>query len=117
VYRDTETFKRNPVGKVRVACNIFVFMQTMNYFRKEEAANRPKVEFVPKSLADLHIEGVSDGVNGIHHNNINTNHHNIANSGHQFKRPAPRTIPTHTKQPDPFDPWSFPQGIFCFFLL
>lgn len=92
-------------------------MQTMNYFRKEEAANRPKVEFVPKSLADLHIEGVSDGVNGIHHNNINTNHHNITNSGHQFKRPAPRTIPTHTKQPDPFDPWSFPQGIFCFFLL
>jgi endophilin-A len=78
--------------------------------KKEEAANRPKVEFVPKSLADLHIEGVSDGVNGIHHNNINTNHHNITNSGHQFKRPAPRTIPTHTKQPDPFDPWSFPQG-------
>jgi endophilin-A len=78
--------------------------------KKEEAANRPKVEFVPKSLADLHIEGVSDGVNGIHHNNINTNHHNITNSGHQFKRPAPRTIPTHTKQPDPFDPWSFPQA-------
>nr|XP_015840842.1 PREDICTED: endophilin-A isoform X5 [Tribolium castaneum] len=32
--------------------------------KKEEAANRPKVEFVPKTLADLHIEGVSDGVNG-----------------------------------------------------
>ncbi|XP_064215336.1 endophilin-A isoform X5 [Tribolium castaneum] len=31
--------------------------------KKEEAANRPKVEFVPKTLADLHIEGVSDGVN------------------------------------------------------
>ncbi|XP_064215334.1 endophilin-A isoform X3 [Tribolium castaneum] len=74
--------------------------------KKEEAANRPKVEFVPKTLADLHIEGVSDGVNGIHHNNINTNHHNFTNSGHQFKRPAPKTIPI--KQSDPFDPWSFP---------
>ncbi|XP_063914976.1 endophilin-A isoform X2 [Zophobas morio] len=78
--------------------------------KKEEAANRPKVEFVPKSLADLHIEGVSDGVNGIHHHNNHTNHHNYSSSGHQFKRPAPRTIPTHTKQPDPFDPWSFPPG-------
>ncbi|XP_044257409.1 endophilin-A isoform X2 [Tribolium madens] len=77
--------------------------------KKEEAANRPKVEFVPKSLADLHIEGVSDGVNGIHHHdNMNTNHHNFTNSGHQFKRPAPKTIPI--KQSDPFDPWSFPQG-------
>ncbi|CAG4965711.1 unnamed protein product [Parnassius apollo] len=28
--------------------------------KKEEAVNRPKLEFVPKTLADLHIEGVHD---------------------------------------------------------
>ncbi|XP_055594841.1 endophilin-A-like [Uranotaenia lowii] len=34
--------------------------------KREEAANRPKSEFVPKTLADLNIEtlGSSDGVNG-----------------------------------------------------
>ncbi|XP_066152930.1 endophilin-A isoform X5 [Euwallacea fornicatus] len=35
--------------------------------KREEAANRPKVEFVPKTLSDLNIEGVSavsDGYNG-----------------------------------------------------
>ncbi|XP_031336406.1 endophilin-A-like isoform X7 [Photinus pyralis] len=32
--------------------------------KKDEAANRPKMEFVPKTLGDLNIEGVSDGVNG-----------------------------------------------------
>ncbi|XP_044765702.1 endophilin-A isoform X6 [Coccinella septempunctata] len=31
--------------------------------KREEAAQRPKVEFVPKSLTDLNIEGVLDGVN------------------------------------------------------
>lgn len=29
-----------------------------------EAANRPKHEFVPKTLADLHVEGISEGMNG-----------------------------------------------------
>ncbi|XP_076262294.1 SH3 domain containing GRB2 like, endophilin-A isoform X5 [Rhynchophorus ferrugineus] len=34
--------------------------------KREEAVNRPKVEFVPKTLSDLNIEGVSvtDGYNG-----------------------------------------------------
>lgn len=32
--------------------------------RREEAVNRPKQEFVPKTLADLHIEGISDGISG-----------------------------------------------------
>ncbi|EEB10565.1 endophilin A, putative [Pediculus humanus corporis] len=30
--------------------------------KREEAVNRPKPEFVPKTLADLHIEGISDGI-------------------------------------------------------
>jgi hypothetical protein len=32
--------------------------------RKDEAASRPKTEFIPKTLADLHVEGISDGLNG-----------------------------------------------------
>jgi len=32
--------------------------------KKDEAAIRPKAEFVPKTLADLHVEGFSDGLNG-----------------------------------------------------
>ncbi|XP_044019943.1 endophilin-A isoform X3 [Aphidius gifuensis] len=33
--------------------------------KKDEAANRPKMEFVPKTLADLQVEGISqDGING-----------------------------------------------------
>ncbi|KAL0271647.1 UNVERIFIED_CONTAM: hypothetical protein PYX00_008674 [Menopon gallinae] len=32
--------------------------------KREEAVNRPKQEFVPKTLADLHIEGLSDGLTG-----------------------------------------------------
>ncbi|XP_050519559.1 endophilin-A isoform X6 [Diabrotica virgifera virgifera] len=33
--------------------------------KKDEAANRPKVEFVPKTLQDLHIETVQDGLNDV----------------------------------------------------
>lgn len=38
----------------------------MNFcFRRDEAAVRPKHEFIPKTLADLHAEGLtSDDVNG-----------------------------------------------------
>ncbi|XP_028168287.1 endophilin-A isoform X2 [Ostrinia nubilalis] len=32
--------------------------------KKDEAVNRPKLEFVPKTLADLHIEGIHDLTNG-----------------------------------------------------
>ncbi|XP_071450316.1 endophilin-A isoform X16 [Hetaerina americana] len=32
--------------------------------KKEEAACRPKSEFTPKTLADLNVEGLTDGLNG-----------------------------------------------------
>lgn len=32
--------------------------------KKDDAANRPKAEFIPKTLADLNVEGISDGLNG-----------------------------------------------------
>ncbi|XP_068622396.1 endophilin-A isoform X5 [Battus philenor] len=35
--------------------------------KEEEAVNRPKMEFVPKTLADLHIEGIHDLNNGGSH--------------------------------------------------
>ncbi|XP_056645256.1 endophilin-A isoform X10 [Diorhabda sublineata] len=97
--------------------------------KTDEAANRPKVEFVPKTLHDLHIETVQDGLNGTNnHNNLfnhSSNHHSNSNflstggSGHIFKRPAPKTVPIKTTNynnhptqplPDPFDPWSYPQA-------
>uniref|UniRef100_A0A1B6ES84 Endophilin-A n=1 Tax=Cuerna arida TaxID=1464854 RepID=A0A1B6ES84_9HEMI len=40
--------------------------------KKEEAANRPKVEFVPKTLADLHVEGISESMNGTSQGNSPT---------------------------------------------
>jgi hypothetical protein len=43
------------------------------FFRREEAANEPRPEFVPKTLTDLNIEPIMDGLNG-------------ANS---FKKPPP----------------------------
>jgi hypothetical protein len=42
-------------------------------FRREEAANEPRPEFIPKTLTDLNIEPIMDGLNG-------------ANS---FKKPPP----------------------------
>ncbi|XP_065348476.1 endophilin-A isoform X3 [Cloeon dipterum] len=35
--------------------------------KREEAAMRPKMEFVPKTLADLSIEPIMDGLNGANH--------------------------------------------------
>ncbi|KAF2884369.1 hypothetical protein ILUMI_21818 [Ignelater luminosus] len=69
--------------------------------KKDEAANRPKMEFVPKTLGDLNIEGVSDGVNG-------TSHYSSSNSHTNYKqhlpRPLPKSYPNY--KTDPFDPWS-----------
>lgn len=44
--------------------------QTKNdSFRKSEAMNRPKKEFIPTSLSDLNIDSISLGSNGDRHNN------------------------------------------------
>ncbi|XP_049817970.1 endophilin-A isoform X2 [Aethina tumida] len=85
--------------------------------KKNEAVNRPKVEFVPKTLQDLNIE-VTDGYNGINDNNFINQHGSNTNlsGSYQFKRPAPKTAPKQNKpdllplKPDPLDPWSFPQA-------
>ncbi|CAG9760317.1 unnamed protein product [Ceutorhynchus assimilis] len=95
--------------------------------KREEAASRPKVEFVPKTLSDLNIEGVTgiaDGYNGtssLHFNEFNN--HNAgnpynqnfknppSNGAHQFRRPAPKTVLIkQMPPPDPFDSWIFPQA-------
>ncbi|XP_049937617.1 endophilin-A isoform X4 [Schistocerca serialis cubense] len=60
--------------------------------KKQEAANRPKSEFVPKTLHDLHVEGLTDGLNGTHP------HHPAASTG-QYGR---------ARHDDPFDPWHAP---------
>ncbi|XP_054285776.1 endophilin-A isoform X5 [Macrosteles quadrilineatus] len=52
--------------------------------KRNEAANRPRSEFVPKTLADLHVEGISE--------------HEDYNGGSIFH--------LNTERDDPFDPWS-----------
>lgn len=46
--------------------NYFIFNIIFKNYRKDEAANKPKLEFVPKTLADLHVDGLptSDAMNG-----------------------------------------------------
>ncbi|CAH1965252.1 unnamed protein product [Acanthoscelides obtectus] len=84
--------------------------------KKDEAANRPKVEFVPKTLQDLNIEGVSsDGMNGTNYQNsliIPSSHNNkVPSYNTQLKGTVNKPVPIrHTINPDPFDPWSIPQG-------
>lgn len=47
---------------------IKVLVETLHE-KKDEAASRPKVEFVPKPIAELHLEGDTD-MNGTHHPQI-----------------------------------------------
>ncbi|CAH0561969.1 unnamed protein product [Brassicogethes aeneus] len=84
--------------------------------KKDEAANRPKMEFVPKTLTELNIDA-TDGYNGTNDNNFINQHHgsnsNLSGS-YQFKRPAPKSAPPPKQnkpdllpyKPDPLDPWS-----------
>ncbi|GLV41332.1 Endophilin A [Carabus blaptoides fortunei] len=81
--------------------------------KKDDAANRPKMEFVPKTLADLNIEGVSDGVNGITHSAPSVPPYPITPASNQFIHSLPvkcvKPQPRIAQRPDPFapiDPWS-----------
>ncbi|XP_065077997.1 endophilin-A isoform X2 [Ochlerotatus camptorhynchus] len=62
-----------------------VLVETLNE-KREEAACRPKSEFVPKTLADLNIEtlGSQDGMNGGPHflnpNRVKNSHHHMYSS-------------------------------------
>uniref|UniRef100_A0AAG5DFX2 Endophilin-A n=1 Tax=Anopheles atroparvus TaxID=41427 RepID=A0AAG5DFX2_ANOAO len=62
-----------------------VLVETLNE-KREEAAARPKSEFVPKTLADLNIEilGSQDGMNGgpnfLIPNRLNNSHHHMYSS-------------------------------------
>lgn len=62
-----------------------VLVETLNE-KREEAASRPKSEFVPKTLADLNIEtlGSQDGMNGGPHflnpNRVKNSHHHMYSS-------------------------------------
>ncbi|XP_050313573.1 endophilin-A isoform X2 [Anthonomus grandis grandis] len=103
-------------------------VETLNE-KRDEAASRPKVEFVPKTLSDLNIEGVTnahDGYNGTNSNQFSLMNNHISgnsnsnqslksqptNGGLGYHRPAPNRVPIKKPiQPlDPFDPWDFPQG-------
>lgn len=94
MHRDTKDISRDITAKVsglpecgsksnHLMRNFFLF----SFYRREECANRPRPEFVPKSLADLNIEGYGStdgGMNGgrfIHPNSHLSR--NKANNSHQ----------------------------------
>lgn len=64
-------------------------------YRKNDAANRPKAEFVPKTLADIHVD-IAESMNG----------------GSVFHTQS------YGQDNDPFDPWSskppLRNGLWCF---
>lgn len=97
---------------------LFVRAFTVFFCRREEAANRPKQEFVPKTLTDLHIEGIiapGDGVNGTQNNHHGTSVIRAAQSTNQITRNTKMPIPNYYKSTPNLDPWSLPpQGILSF---
>lgn len=87
---------------VKRICINFVISSTTSSFtsRKEEAVSRPKMEFVPKTLADLHIEGVHDMNNGRRYG-----------STQSLSRPRPTSMPPSSSVGDLSDPlraWESP---------
>ncbi|XP_030020071.1 endophilin-A isoform X4 [Manduca sexta] len=66
--------------------------------KKEEAVSRPKMEFVPKTLADLHIEGIHD-----------LNHGRRYGSTQSLSRPRQHIPPSSSvgdlSTTDPFKAW------------
>ncbi|KAI5651597.1 BAR domain-containing protein [Phthorimaea operculella] len=70
--------------------------------KKEEAVSRPKLEFVPKTLADLHIEGIHDFNNGRRYG-----------STQSLPQPRPSHLPPSNSvgdlsDRDPFRAWDSP---------
>ncbi|KAF9812648.1 hypothetical protein SFRURICE_018078 [Spodoptera frugiperda] len=72
--------------------------------KKEEAVNRPKMEFVPKTLADLHIEGIHDLNNGRRYG-----------STQSLSRPRQHIPPSSSvgdlSTTDPFKAWEAPSPV------
>lgn len=93
---------------------MYVFSSLDN--RKEEAANRPKAEFVPKTLADLNIEhvGSMDGMNGLNSNSTSflPAQHSGGSNSYSFNNQNQNTYPSVYPNAPPlksnhsFDPWS-----------
>ncbi|GBP63620.1 Endophilin-A [Eumeta japonica] len=69
-------------------------------FKKEEAVNRPKLDFVPKTLADLNIDGIHDNLN---------NGRRYGSSHSLSKAPRARFPPSSSvgdlSQTDPLKAW------------
>ncbi|XP_072938054.1 endophilin-A isoform X2 [Epargyreus clarus] len=69
--------------------------------KKEEAVNRPKMEFVPKTLADLHIEGVHDLNNGRRYGST----HSLSRPRHVPPTSSVGDLPSS----DPLKAWEAPR--------
>ena len=100
--------------------------------RKEEAVSRPKLEFVPKTLADLHIEGIHD----LNHGRRYSSSMRLPSSSlgdiptadplRAWESPRhnlhPREFPRHNPHPRPAprcngrDPWTGDWRFFCWYI-
>ncbi|KAF4528072.1 hypothetical protein B566_EDAN014605 [Ephemera danica] len=71
--------------------------------KREEAANRPKAEFIPKTLSDIVVDPIPDGLNGAHPPSVKHNNSTKLSSAHGHAR-AHRSNP-----PPPTIGWNVPQ--------
>nr|CAD7397902.1 unnamed protein product [Timema poppensis] len=74
--------------------------------KKQDAINQPKKEFVPKTLSDLHVEGLTDGLNGAP---VLPPHHQAPSHPPSSTGQYGRVNSHNNVRPDapffPFDPW------------
>nr|CAD7458525.1 unnamed protein product [Timema tahoe] len=74
--------------------------------KKQDAINQPKKEFVPKTLSDLHVEGLTDGLNGAP---VLPPHHQAPSHPPSSTGQYGRVNNHNNVRPDapffPFDPW------------
>ncbi|KAL4711001.1 hypothetical protein ACJJTC_017966 [Scirpophaga incertulas] len=70
--------------------------------KKDEAVNRPKMEFVPKTLADLHIEGIHDLNNGRRYGSTQSL------SQARRRAPPPSSSVGDLSTADPLKAWEMP---------
>jgi hypothetical protein len=74
------------------------FANDITACRREEAINRPKSEFIPKTLSDIVVEPISDGLNGAHHppppqiKHINSTKGSRGGYARAHRNPPPPTI-------------------------
>ncbi|XP_050676170.1 endophilin-A isoform X2 [Leptidea sinapis] len=76
--------------------------------KKEEAISRPKLEFVPKTLTDLHIEGIHD----LNHGKRYGSTQSLSNHRVRPTQPSHTSSLADLSSPDPLKAWDRPAPAF-----